>query len=186
MAEVRDHLRALKILDRVRLNPLVPPRPNTEPHFATSDPRRPALEDSPSPLRAEYWRLALTQYPTNLGDILADIITHGALLGYTGPDVLILSSNLSSAHDAPEVLDNQLDEDLRLGRVCAATPTQPFISSPLGLVPKSDNTLRRIHHLSFPSGRSVNDNIPADNATLRYTAVTDIFEAVRQAGRGEF
>ena len=106
------------------------------------------------------------------------------MLGYTGPDVLILSNNLSSAHDAPEVLDNQLDEDLRLGRVCAATPTQPFISSPLGLVPKSDNTLRRIHHLSFPSGRSVNDNIPAGNATLRYTAVTDIFEAVRRAGRG--
>ena len=116
-AEVRDHPRAFQNLDRIRLNSSVPPRPNTEPHFATSDPRQPALEDSPFPLRAECWRSALTQYPTNLGDILADIITHGALLGYTGPDVLILSNNLSSAHDAPEVLDNQLDEDLRLGRV---------------------------------------------------------------------
>ena len=162
----------------------MPPQANTEPHFATSDPHQPALEDSPSLLRAKYWRAALTHYPSNLGDILADIITYGALLGYTGPDVLILSDNLSSAYDAPEVLDNQLDKDLCLGRVCTVLPIQPFISSPLGLVPKSDNTLRRIHHLSFPSGRSVNDHIPVGDATLRYTAVTDILEAVRRAGRG--
>jgi hypothetical protein len=91
----------------------------------------------------------------------------------------ISSNNLTSAADAPHIIDKQLTVDLRLGRVTVANDiahdmTLPFISSPLGLVPKSDGGHRRIHHLSFPDNDSVNDNIPRLSATLKYTAGLNI------------
>jgi len=183
-----DDVRASLILGRIRHIPPARPQINTEPRFVTSQRSQP-LTNSPSPLKAHHWRAALGKYPTNLGDILADIITYGALVGYDGSNSHILSNNLTSAADAPHIIDKQLAEDLRLGRVTVANDiahdwSQPFISSPVGLVPKSDGGHRRIHHLSFPDNDSVNDNIPTHSATLKYTAITDVFDAVKRAGRG--
>ena len=182
-----DDVRASLILGLIRHIPPARPLINTEPRFVTSQRSQP-LTNSPSPLKAQHWRAALERYPTNLGDVLADIVTYGALVGYDGPNSHILSNNLTSAADAPHIIDKQLTEDLRLGRVTVANDiahdtTLPFISSPLGLVPKSDGGHRRIHHLSFPNNDSVNDNIPKLSATLKYTAITDVLDAVKRAGR---
>ena len=60
-----------------------------------------------------------------------------------------------------------------------------FISSPLGLVPKMENnTWRRIHHLSFPPGKSVNDHIPPEWGALEYAAFDDVVAMVAAAGQG--
>lgn len=165
------------------------------------DPSGSPLIRSPSPLRAEAWKEALANYPdpdpaqSRLVDQLVGIITYGALIGYTGPQQTslqdrILSDNLRSAENAPSMIEEQLQLDLQRGRVVPAptyidsTPVFPFISSPLGLVPKSDGGFRRIHHLSYPAGHSVNDHINPDHATLVYTAIDSVLDAVRKAGRG--
>ena len=58
----------------------------------------------------------------------------------------------------------------RIGRVGEVNnPAPPFISSPLGLVPKHDGGFRKIHHLSYPSGDSVNDYVADEASSLSYT-----------------
>lgn len=64
------------------------------------------------------------------------------------------------------------------------TPWKNFISSPLGLVPKPDGGWRRIHHLSFPKGLSVNCHIPEEWGSLEYTTFDKAIEAVLRCGPG--
>ena len=109
---------------------------------------------------------------------------HGCLLGYTGPETLLLSKNLPSATLDPDTITAKLRGDLQLGRVIRVEPTFPYISSPLGLVPKHDGGLRRIHHLSYPRTRSVNCFIPEASSTLQYASFQDILDMVIQAGQG--
>ena len=57
-------------------------------------------------------------------------------------------------------------------------PSQRFICSPLGLIPKSDGSWRRIHHLSFPPGALVNDHIPAEWGALEYISFDEAITLV--------
>jgi hypothetical protein len=130
------------------------------------------------------WKNLLLSYPGVLGENITGILTYGCQLGYIGPGQFLLSTNLNSAKLAPELITLQLHADLQLRRVRHVRPTFPFISSPLGLVPKHDGGYRRIHHLSHPRGSSVNDYISPECATLTYTSVADIFKLILTAGRG--
>jgi len=65
-----------------------------------------------------------------------------------------------------------------------AVATSPVMSSPLGLVPKADGGWRRIHNLSSPLGRSVNDSIPTAFATLQYSTVEKVLQHVVLTGCG--
>lgn len=169
-------------LGRHRYHPL--PRPNITPLFELADISQPPLLNSPSPLQAEHWRHLLLPHGGDLGQNIFNILTYGAQIGYTGPQVHITSKNLNSASEAPNTITSQLQADLMLGRVSPCHNTFPFISSPLGLVPKSDGGWRRIHHLSHPPGRSVNDGIPTEFATLAYTQRVNLLNLVIFAGRG--
>lgn len=142
------------------------------------------LPCSPSPLRPDAWAEHLSEYPGDLPQLIAGILRHGALTGYEGPAQLILSDNLSSATSAPEDIDTQIQKDLSLGRVRPVHPSAPFIASPLGLVPKSDGGWRRIHHLSYPPERSVNDNIQPRYAAIQYVSFDEIVGSILKAGRG--
>src|ERR1700729_4438198 len=139
---------------------LCPPRPNTTPCFATFDASFPPLKNSPSPFISQAWESRLSLYPGKLPTHIIGILTYGCQVGYSGPFAFILSKNLMSSKLDPKVITSQLHDDLLRGRVVQVLPVSPFISSPLGLVPKHDGGFRRIQHLSFPTGNSVNDFIP--------------------------
>lgn len=82
------------------------------------------------------------------------LLRFGYLIGYQGPaDSFINSKNLPSALLQPDVIDDNIAHNLALGRIKQLdhTPTKHFISSPLGLVPKHDESFRKIHHLSYPT-----------------------------------
>ncbi len=112
------------------------------------------------------------------------ILRFGAQLGYEGLNAFILSKNLASALADTGIIDKKLAEDLRCRRVEEVTnPTLPFISSPLGLVPKHDGGWRKIHHLSYPVSRSFNDHIPNGTGEMRYTRFQDVLQIVIRAGR---
>jgi Reverse transcriptase (RNA-dependent DNA polymerase) len=109
----------------------------------------------------------------------------GALTGYSGPDRYIISKNLKSASLNPTVLTEKVSADLFLRRIREVHPKPPgpFISSPLGLVPKPDNKWRTIHHLSYPPRESVNDSIDEEAAHFKYTSFEKVLSMVLKAGR---
>ena len=163
---------------------MVPARPNTDLHFSHVDKSRPPLQSSPSPLNPEAWLELLREYPGSLGTIVCDILIYGTQIGYEGPEQLILSKNLTSSEMNRPFLTSQIESDLQKRRIRPVLPSHPLISSPLGLVPKSNGGSRRIHHLSHPRGRSVNDFIKKEYGVLSYVTLDEISRMVVQAGRG--
>ena len=67
--------------------------------------------------------------------------------------------------DDPQAVDDLLQIEITAGRMAGPFEDKPFPDTwvaPLGLVPKSDGTVRMITHLSFPDGGSLNDHISDD------------------------
>lgn len=159
-----------------------PARPNTNLRFSLVDTSKPKLSDSPSTLNALAWFTFMSRYPSPLGLYLYNILIYGALVGYEGPQTLIISKNLSSALLDPTTINTKLRDDLVLGRVEKVTGDRPFICSPLGLVPKPGGW-RRIHHLSYPRHQSVNHHIPDKCAELKYTKFEEVLDMIREGGR---
>lgn len=144
------------------------PRPNTTIYFRVANASRPPLKISPSPFKSSAWASLLSRYP-------GPIPRFGADLRYkVSRDVFILSKNLASALDDLGVIDRKLSEDLILKQVLEVP--DPFISSPLGLVPKHNSGFRRIHHLSHPKVTSANDNIP--DKALRYAKFQEVLDLI--------
>ena len=57
--------------------------------------------------------------------------------------------------------------------------------SPLGVVPKkTPGEFRLIHHLSYPTGNSVNDGISAEFSSVRYATISDAIGHIRAVGQG--
>ncbi len=82
---------------------------------------------------------------------------------YNGPRVSRDCHNLKSADDHSEAVSADLAKELAAGRIAGPfpnPPADPFVTSPVGTAPKNGSTeRRRIHHLSYPDGKSVNDFI---------------------------
>ena len=168
----------------LRLCTIPPSRPNTLILFDVFNPSDADLVNSPSPFLIPGWEQLLRQYPDRqLVSALLGILKKGCRIGYDGEKQLILSKNLKSINLDVQSLQSTLDDDLIKGRVIHRFPTFPFISSPLGLVPKHDGGFRRIHHLSYPKENSVNAGIAERFASLKYTTFWAVLERVKRAGR---
>lgn len=117
--------------------------------------------------------------------MIQDIIEFGAKIGYYGPLQKILSKNLLSAIDIPDINSQDLDNQIQYNRITKVDifPIQ-FISSPLELVPKPNGGWQHIHHLSHPWGSSVNCNIAEEFSTLEYTIFDDVVEMLLKVGSG--
>ena len=64
-------------------------------------------------------------------------------------------------------------------------PLDTLRASPLGIVPKKPpGEFRLIQHLSYPEGGSVNDAIPQEQCTVRYTSFDEAVSMVRRCGVG--
>ena len=79
-----------------------------------------------------------------------------------------------------------MSQEIKLGRIggpYTQPPCQPFISSPIGLVPKRNpGSFRLIHHLSHPNASSVNDGIPQELRTVQYTSVGHAIKTIKAMG----
>ena len=101
-------------------------------------------------------------------------LLHGFRIGYSGPHVASTASNLTSAFQHPEVIDEALHME-RIENCIAGPYTQPpfpnLICSGLGTVPKSNGSWRLIYHLSAPPGTSINDFIDPTEYSLQYHTI---------------
>jgi hypothetical protein len=125
------------------------------------------------------------QYPAHLTKYLFEGFTQGFSIECSNIPDPVISPNLPSLEKHPLVAAEKIQEELSAGRIQGpfdSPPFENFISSPLGLVPKDNGKFRLIHHLSFPHGRSVNDNIPDSASSVSYTRVSDAVKSIKSFG----
>lgn len=127
----------------------------------------------PTQLIARNWEVGLALHPDREAVRIAlDGIRQGAKILYAGPTKGRRSENLKSAHDHAEAVSADIAKEVKAGRMAGPFPTAPatpFIASPIGTVPKKGtDEVRRIHHLSHPSGESVNDYV--EDVQLSYAS----------------
>lgn len=97
----------------------------------------------------------------------------------------LLAVNLPSATNNPDTLTTNLENQIAAVRLSELSEVRDhFICSFLGLVPKSNGTWRKIHHLSYPYGRSVNCHIPKEWRALEYTTFNEAKLEVIRTGSG--
>ncbi len=111
---------------------------------------------------------------------------HGFSLHYEGPRAAFVCGNLKSALQNPQVVQEKLNKEILAGRVAGPFDNPPMENlriSPIGLVPKkSSGDFRLIHHLSYPSGESVNDYIDPQICSVRYTSFDEAVFLIQDLG----
>ena len=121
---------------------------------------------------------------TTYAKTLAGILRKGAKIGYRDPFLNHRNQNHLSALSTPDLLTADLQKQLQYNRLTKIEPDSKaqFNYSPLRLVPKHNDDWRRIHDLSFPYDNSVNNDIPRDWGTLKYTTFDKTVDALLQQG----
>lgn len=142
------------------------------------------------PLQLRGWQQMCQNYPDRaVADAIAGIVRFGARISFQGKrEGQHIPKNHVSADQLPELLKENLCEQIDHDRLTiyqsAQTLPQNFYSSPLGLVNKPNGKKRRIHHLSHPPGKSVNDGIPIQFGEIHYSSVGEVITIIQELGEG--
>lgn len=132
----------------------------------------------------EGWKFWLPKHPDSIyRETILSTIIRGAKIGYGGQKQRIISGNLPSATNGPNTFTADLENQLAADWLTVVSDMgDHFISSALGLAPKSNGKWRRIYHLSYSRGRSVNCHIPKEWGALEYTKFDEAKQEVIRAG----
>lgn len=86
---------------------------------------------------------------------------------------------------APDIITKDLEHQISKDQVTKVESLPfKFIVSPLGLVPKPNNSWQRIYYFSHPEGRSVNDYILEEWGAIEYVIVDEVIRKIRYLGQG--
>lgn len=173
--------------------PLVLPklRPNTLPR--ANQPLIYNIDRATPPqsnLHPEAWQYYLANYPDPVFPAtLNQIMRIGANLGYAGPRVGSQECvNLPSALAHAPTISTDIEKQLvakRTNGPFLQPPLANFRCSPLGAVTrKHSSKVRRIHHLSWPPGTSINDGIPVSEGTIAYDSFACAVDDLIKSGPG--
>ena len=110
----------------------------------------------------------------------------GFSINFQGEESPLSSNNSASVSSNTEVVHQKVQSELKLGRFAGPfnkPPYENFKCSPLALREKKESGKYRIlHNLSFPyDERSVNTNIPRDEATVQYASLKDSIKIIQNA-----
>lgn len=96
--------------------------------------------------------------------------------------------NLKSVQIFPQLVRDKVFKEIDEGHVEGPfrdPPFQNFHVSPLGVVPKREpNAFCLIHHLSFPKGNSLNNEIDEASCSVSYVTFEDAIVKIRSFGVG--
>ncbi|KAK3103024.1 hypothetical protein FSP39_015834 [Pinctada imbricata] len=109
------------------------------------------------------------------------------MLCYNGPRDFVVYPNLKSIKMHEREAFEVVMKEVQLGRIAGPFLDKPFLNlrvSPVGLIPKKDGSWRLIHHLSYPSGESVNDHIDDIFCKVKYTSFDTALEMLAKLGPG--
>ena len=140
----------------------------------------------PTPVNAERLRLYLADYDCSERDFLYKGFSTGFHIPYQGVRVSLFACNQVSATNNPVIVQQKIDEEIASGRVLGPfpdPPCEPFICSPLALVPKNEKgSYRLIHNLSFPPENSVNSGIDRSDSQVVYDSIDTVISLVKHSG----
>ena len=170
------------------------PRPGTTLATVPLNQEYPAfsiLLSSPvTPVKVDRLEFLLQDYVSNLARYLVHGFRYGFRIQFIGNRAPFESPNLKSALQNQDLVLSKLQKEIDAGRIVGPLTNAPFPdfrSSPIGIVPKkTPNEVRLIQHLSYPSGFSVNDNIPDDCSTVHYATINQAVKIVQRLGVGYF
>lgn len=132
----------------------------------------------------------LQGYNSDLVEILQQGFSQGFRLHFEGTQASRQHNNLKSALQFPDIVSTKINKEIEAGRIAGpftSVPFDTFIVSPLGIVPKKTlGEFRLIHHLSFPSGSSINDEISSEFSSVSYATIYDAVKLIKIAGKGCF
>ena len=116
--------------------------------------------------------------------------TFGFRIPYMGQRRYRYSKNIKPANDKLNILKQKIEVEVVSGRVGGpfTVDNLPFGNlqiSPLGLEPKQKpGEYRVIHHLSYPDGLSINDDIAKEDSAVSYQTIDDAVTLIKQFGKG--
>ena len=124
--------------------------------------------------------------------VTAQFLSRGFEFGFPLPSFsgagCTVVGNLKSASQFPQIVREKVEKEIAEGRIAGPFEHPPFDDfriSPLGVVPKREqNTYRIIHHLSFPKGDSLNDEIDVELCSVTYATFEEAIVKIRQCGPG--
>lgn len=98
----------------------------------------------------------------------------------------LINKNLPSIDSHIPIVAEKILKEVQEGRVAGPFLSPPFANfriSPLGIIPKKEpNSFRMIHHLSYPFGSSLNDDIDAALCSVSYSSFDDALTKIRKLG----
>ena len=141
-----------------------------------------------SPINIQNLKRELVGYDPRKGSEILNGFLYGFPLHYTGTRMPRDAKNLKSARTRPEIVGQKIQAEIEAGRVAGPFDQRPLLNlrvSPLGLVPKKEvGSFRLIHHLSYPSGDSVNDFIDPNLCSVEYTSFDAAVHMIQDLGQG--
>lgn len=140
----------------------------------------------PTPVNAERLKFYLADYDSTEREFLYKGFSVGFHIPFRGRRISRVSSNHISATINSAIVKQKIDEEIASGRVRGpflSPPCEPFICSPLALVPKHETgSFRLIHNLSYPPDESVNSGIDRADSQVVYDSIDTIISLVRHFG----
>lgn len=182
---------SIGVLDVTKATPSwnVPNNPMTRRLSLLTDSSFPFPTSVSSPVNVKVLKCFLQGYSPVLSEFLSVGFSQGFRLGFLGRLSGGVSSNNRSASENVEEVSAAIIKELDRGHTSgpfSRSPFQTFQCSPLGAVPKRDGSTRIILDLSSPTGCSVNDGIPIEFFTVKYSQFDEAVSLVRAFGRGCF
>jgi hypothetical protein len=130
--------------------------------------------------------LLLQNYDSAKANYLVCGFNNGFRIGFQGDRHFRASPNLKSGSEFPEIVEEKLAKEISQGRIAGPFHELPFVNmhiSPIGVVPKKEvGQYRLIHHLSYPTDKSINEHIPDELNTVHYSSIDDAIEIILNLG----
>ena len=143
-----------------------------------------------TPINVDFLRSCLTNHPDReLVDFLLQGFSQEFDIGYCGPINLGQTRNLLSACNNPVAVKESIQKELLRGHTSGPFDQPPYTvlhCSPIGAIPKKDNTHRIILDLSSPRNRAVDEGISRVDYSVHYSSFDDAVDMVSKFSKGCF
>lgn len=143
-----------------------------------------------TPINTNVLEAMLTNHPNReFVNYLISGFTNGFFIGFQGELSAGQNRNLLSARNNPVAVTAAIQKELQRGHTSGPFDNPPYSLlhlSPLGAVPKKDDTHRIILDLSSPRGSAINEGISADEYSVKYSTFDDAVDLVVGLGKGSY
>ena len=140
-----------------------------------------------TPVKIKELAKYLDGYDEELKDYIINGFEKGFSLEFKGERSLKEPNNLRSAINNKAIAQEKIDKEVELGRIAGpfeSPPIKNLTISPIGLHPKKKpGEFRLITHLSHPKGRSINDGIAHEDATVQYANIGMAIKMIKEVGK---